>query len=211
MIPKKASQKPIQNIDQEEKPAIAIDKPSTIIDNTSHSLQSLEDTLETGKKKLFKSPQAEFIKHIPEVEDHGDIEKSELKPSFPNVKDGISSGKKKKKGIIKRKSNIRAKAGFKADKEVRVILWTMIHPLLLKTAVEAKKVMELRKEVEAGIARRILEQTKALSDFIQKHCSSALNKLYKEKNSMTIVNDGSIDGPNISRKDLKKRFTLIIV
>ena len=152
------------------------------------------------------------MKNVPGIENCRDMEKAGPQLSLLHEKEGTLSGKKKKKkGIIKKKSNVRARAGFKADKEVRVILWAMVHPFLLKRAAEEKKVAELRKEVEAGISRRILEQTKALSDFIEKHCSSALNKLYKEKSSMTIVNDGSIDGPNISRRDLKKRFTLITV
>lgn len=111
------------------------------------------------------------------------------------------------KGASKTKSDPRSK--FSAKAKLRSFMWSFMFPFMLEKTVE-RSTEKLRNESSLLASKDVQEQTEVLIRYIEKHCGAALTKMYKDKASFIIVDDGSLDEP-IAQREWERRCNNVLV
>ena len=94
--------------------------------------------------------------------------------------------------------------------KLKSFLWAFVFSSLLGNEID-KRVADKKKTLEKGISKQIQSYHEIVADFIKANCRVSLKSLYKESSSLVIVKEDVNKGRSIKSKDLKARFTIIIV
>jgi len=94
--------------------------------------------------------------------------------------------------------------------EIKPLLWALLYSFLLENEID-KKVGIKKKVLEQGISKKIQIYNDIVVEFIKNACQTSLKSLYQEKTSLIIVKENLNESSVLKDKDIKKRFSLIIV
>ena len=142
----------------------------------------------------FQQQDIESIEEFDYEESDGD-EKEEIK-----VLKGLAEGIKE--------PHLKGKSKVSKNIKLKNFLWTLVYPSLVSSAVQ-KKVEARRNLSEKAGLKRIKEQKDIVTQFIMRHCTSSLEKIYNEEKAFSIIIEDN--EKKVSSSEISRRFTLITV
>lgn len=128
-------------------------------------------------------------------------------------------GRKQKKNNLDENADINAsvrrhvtfRGPVTAKMRLRKVLWTMVYPSLLKKEVDKKVFGQKKLAQEQFNSIQVQEYKNQVLEFIQKHCSSALNNLYNESKNLVLVMEEKGRIGLFGKKDMQRRFKIVAV